>query len=61
MISFRPGRDTLYPQLFEDPIIKELAKKYNKSPAQIAIKYQVCLLIINNFFENNMQVSYNWL
>lgn len=30
--------------VFQDPKLKELGAKYKKSPAQVALRYQVCIL-----------------
>ncbi len=40
------------PILLKDPIISELAQKYNRSPAQILIKYQVSQAPITEGFGN---------
>ncbi|KAK5650294.1 hypothetical protein RI129_001323 [Pyrocoelia pectoralis] len=37
----RPGIKSDDPVLLSDPRLEAIAKKYNKSPAQIAIKYQI--------------------
>lgn len=37
----RPWAKSYEPALLEDPIILELANRYCKSPAQIALRYQV--------------------
>ncbi|XP_040201554.1 aldo-keto reductase family 1 member C1-like isoform X2 [Rana temporaria] len=33
--------DQNYPVLLEDPVLAEIGKKYNKTPANIAIRYQI--------------------
>lgn len=38
----RPWAKPEDPVIFEDAKIKELAKKYNKSPVQVILRYQVC-------------------
>lgn len=40
----RPGfqKDASEPVLILDPKVKELATKYGKTPAQIALRYLVC-------------------
>ncbi|KAM9000718.1 aldo-keto reductase family 1 member A1 isoform X2 [Sarcophilus harrisii] len=39
--SDRAWRDPLEPVLLEEPLVLELAKKYEKSPAQILLRWQV--------------------
>lgn len=47
----RPWASKDDPQLLSDPKIVEIAEKYNKSPGQIAIKYQVTFYFHFNLSE----------
>lgn len=38
----RPWAKPDDPQLLDDPKLKALAEKYQKTPAQIVLRYQVC-------------------
>lgn len=44
-------------QLLEDKKLIELGKKYNKTPAQIVIRYQVRIKILN-YFQSYFPINY---
>lgn len=47
----RPGLSADEPTLLEDPKITAIATKYKKTAAQVALRYQVCILLNQrNFF-----------
>jgi len=59
----RPWVKPTDPALIEDPKLKELAKKYNKSVAQIVLRYQVTYIILVNLMlynESFLKIELIW-
>ena len=44
----RPGfqKDASEPVLIEEPLLKQLAAKYGRTPAQIALRFLVCTVVV---------------
>lgn len=63
MVAYRPlcrpgyQKDASVPILIEDPLVKKLATKYDKTPAQIALRYLVSLSPEYNNWRRTLTLS----